>query len=109
MRKQRRLSPTAARVLGLFLDAPDREAFGLQIVEEAEVPSGSLYPILHLLERHEVLIGAWEDLETAVAAGHRPRKKYRLNPDQAERARDLRAEAEAAQDKPKGTLEPRIA
>lgn len=109
MRKQRRLSSTAARVLTLFVDAPDREIFGLQIVKEAGIPSGSLYPILHLFERLEVLIGVWEEIETAVAEGHRPRKKYKLNPDQAERARDLIAEARAAKGAPTGRIEPRLA
>lgn len=109
MRKQRRLSPTAARVLRLFTDEPDREMFGLQIVDEASVPSGSLYPILHLLERRDVLVGSWEDVETAAAEGHRPRKKYKLNPKQAERARDLLAEARTTQETTDSPLEPRTA
>ncbi|HEU5252667.1 MAG TPA: helix-turn-helix transcriptional regulator [Solirubrobacterales bacterium] len=109
MRKQRKLSPTAARVLGIFLDAPDREIYGLQIIQEAAVPSGSLYPIAHLLERLGVIEGTWEDLETAAAAGHRPRKKYRLKPDGVEHARDLVAEAEVPKARQPEALKPRTA
>jgi|SRR6476646_760008 len=109
MRKQRKLSSTAIKVVSLFLAAPDREIYGLQIIEEAGIPSGSLYPIVHLLERLEVLEGAWEDLETAAAAGHRPRKKYKLGPDGAQRARDLIAEAEAPKAANSGALKPRTA
>jgi PadR family transcriptional regulator len=109
MRKQRQLSPTAARVLNLFTEEPDREIYGLQVVAEAGVPSGSLYPILHLLERLDVLVGAWEDVEAAAAAGHRPRKKYKLNPEQAERARNLLREARTTQEAGHRSLKPRTA
>jgi DNA-binding PadR family transcriptional regulator len=97
------------KVLSLFVNSPDREIYGLQVVGEAEIPSGSLYPILHLLERIEVIVGAWENVETAAKERHRPRKKYKLNPDQAERAQDLISEAKHAQKASARSLEPRIA
>jgi PadR family transcriptional regulator PadR len=109
VRKQRRLSSPAAKVLSLFVDSPGREIYGLQVMSEAGIPSGSLYPILHLLERIEVIVGTWEDVETAAEEGHRPRKKYKLNPDQAERAQDLISEAKTAQKALARNLEPRTA
>jgi PadR family transcriptional regulator len=109
MRKQRKLSPTAARVLSLFVDAPDREIFGLEVIKEAEIPSGSLYPILHRLEGLDLLRAEWESLETAVAAGHRPRKKYRLNPDAMERAAGLIAEVQKVRSAERIALKPRPA
>jgi DNA-binding PadR family transcriptional regulator len=83
------LSESAAAVLSLFVNQPDRERFGLELIQETGIPSGSLYPILHRLEGAHILESSWEELETAVAAGRRPRKKYRLSPAMAERAGQL--------------------
>jgi DNA-binding PadR family transcriptional regulator len=100
-RKQRRLSDEAAAVLRLFVEESGRERFGLEIIKAASIKSGSLYPILHRFEERRLILAQWEDIETAALARRRPRRKYRLNPDQAEHARGLyegwRAQAGAKQ------------
>lgn len=70
--------------------------FGLEIVADAQIASGSLYPILHRLEDRAILESEWEVLEDAVAAGRRPRRLYRLDPKGADIARNLLTEWERA-------------
>jgi PadR family transcriptional regulator, regulatory protein PadR len=96
VRKPRRLSDEAAAVLDLFVSDPDRSAYGREIVEATEIRSGSLYPILHRLEAQGLLCATWEPLDDALAANRRPRCFYRLDPDDAERARSLLAEWRSA-------------
>ena len=77
--RKRVLSDEAAKVLKLFVDEPDVERFGRDIIVRTEVASGSLYPILHRHEKRGLLVSRWEDLDTAVKAGRRPRRLYRLD------------------------------
>jgi PadR family transcriptional regulator PadR len=98
-RKRRRLSDPAAAVLGLFVLEPHRGQFGAGIIEQTEIPSGSLYPILHRFEKDGVLTSSWEDFDVAIAERRRPRKLYRLRPGSEEAATRLLREWEAAHGK----------
>lgn len=84
-------------MLQLFVDEPERERFGLEIIKQAGIPSGSLYPILHRLEERGLLLASWEEMATAVEQRRRPRRRYRLDADRRAVARELLAEARADQ------------
>ena len=95
-RKLRRISNETAAALKLFLADPKREWFGLDIVKEAEIQSGSLYPILHRLEDRSILSSSWEPQSVAVANKRRPRCLDRLDPRGLDLARLLLQEWEEA-------------
>lgn len=77
MNAQPRLSLQTVNVLALFLTNPKSERYGLEIAREANLPSGTLYPILARLEQHGWLESDWEDIDP-VAKGRRPRRYYKL-------------------------------
>jgi DNA-binding PadR family transcriptional regulator len=80
-------------VLSLFMRMnavdPALAIHGQAIVDETEIESGSLYPILHRLHKSRLLIAEWEELETAVSEGRRPRCRYRLDPDRMDDAQEI--------------------
>jgi PadR family transcriptional regulator PadR len=80
-------------VLRALLADPSRELYGLQICEQAGLPSGTIHPILARLEReHGWVISRWEDI-TPRDEGRPRRRYYRLTEDGAERARIALARA----------------
>ena len=80
-------------VLRALLAEPTREMYGLQICEQAGLPSGTIHPILARLENeHGWLTSRWEDIRPEDEG--RPRRRYyRLTEDGAERARIALAQA----------------
>ena len=104
-RKKRRLSDEAAAALLLFVSEPRRQRFGLDIIKETGLASGSLYPILHRFEQRRLLTSCWEDLDIAVAGSRRPRKLYKLDPSGAQAAEALLAEW---QERHRETKSPRV-
>lgn len=73
-------------VLRAMLAEPAREMYGLEICRAAELPSGTIHPILARLEGYGWLESRWEDIEPTKEG--RPRRRYyRLSPAGAERAR----------------------
>jgi DNA-binding PadR family transcriptional regulator len=73
-------------VVRAMLAEPTREMYGLEICKAAELPSGTLHPILARLERCGWLESRWEDIDPTEEG--RPRRRYyRLSPFGAERAR----------------------
>jgi len=80
-------------VLRALLAEPTREMYGLQICEQAGLPSGTIHPILARLENeHGWLTSRWEDIRPEDEG--RPRRRYyRLTEDGAERARLALAQA----------------
>jgi PadR family transcriptional regulator, regulatory protein PadR len=80
-------------VLRELLTEPTREMYGLQICEQAGLPSGTIHPILSRLEHeHGWLTSRWEDIRPEDEG--RPRRRYyRLTKDGAERARIALAQA----------------
>ena len=80
-------------VLRALLAEPTQEMYGLQICEQAGLPSGTIHPILARLEReYSWLTSRWEDIRPEDEG--RPRRRYyRLTEDGAERARIALAQA----------------
>ena len=87
-----RMTLATQLVLRAMLAEPTREMYGLQICQVAELPSGTIHPILARLERLGWLESHWED--TVPQEEGRPRRRYyRLTEDGAERARIALAQA----------------
>ena len=80
-------------VLRTLLAEPTQEMYGLQICEQAGLPSGTIHPILARLEReHSWLASRWEDVKPEEEG--RPRRRYyKLTDDGAARARIALAQA----------------
>jgi PadR family transcriptional regulator len=79
-------------VLRALLTEPTQEMYGLQICEQAGLPSGTLHPILARLEGLGWLESRWE--EAVPREMGRPRRRYyKLTEDGADRARIALAQA----------------
>jgi PadR family transcriptional regulator PadR len=77
-------------VLRAMLIEPAQETYGLEIGQIAELPSGTIHPILARLEGCGWVESRWEDIDP-VKEGRPRRRFYRLTPDGAERARNALA------------------
>ena len=83
--------PTQA-VLRSLLERPDQEMYGLEICAKAELPSGTIHPILARLEKLGWLESSWEEIDPHEQG--RPRRRYyKLSADGAELARNALARA----------------
>ena len=63
-----------ARVLAAFLRNPKRGRYGLELMKETGLPSGTLYPALARLEAEGWLISARENVDPKKEG--RPRRRY---------------------------------
>jgi DNA-binding PadR family transcriptional regulator len=68
------------KVLLLMLQEPSRSYYGLEIIRDAGLKGGTLYPILARLEDAEWVTSEWESMDPA-AEGRRPRRYYTLTPE----------------------------
>jgi PadR family transcriptional regulator, regulatory protein PadR len=73
-------------VLRAMLAEPTQEMYGLQICQAAELPSGTIHPILARLEGCGWLESRWEDIDP-IKEGRPRRRYYRLSAQGAEYAR----------------------
>lgn len=72
-------------VIRTLLSEPTREMYGLEICAAAELPSGTIHPILARLEQAGWLKSRWEDVDPSEKG--RPRRRYyRLTSDGVELA-----------------------
>jgi DNA-binding PadR family transcriptional regulator len=74
-----RLSHQRLQVLSSFLQQPDVELSGADVMRLTELASGSLYPILYKLEDGGLLVSRWET-EDPHALGRPRRRLYRVTP-----------------------------
>ena len=81
-----RITPSVAAVLGALLTEPHAERYGMELMAETDLPSGTLYPILLRLEKAGWVETAWEDIDPHTA-GRPARRYYTLTADGAEAAR----------------------
>jgi PadR family transcriptional regulator, regulatory protein PadR len=91
-----RLTLPTQLVLRALLVDPTREMYGLQICQEAGLPSGTIHPILARLERAGIVESDWEDGIDPHEQGRPRRRYYKITPDGAEQARDALARATQA-------------
>jgi PadR family transcriptional regulator, regulatory protein PadR len=90
-RKRRRITDETAAVLALFLSDVARSLYGLEIIKETGISSGSLYPILLRLEARGVIDGVWEQIDESTE-GRRRRRYHRITPDGVVFAREALVE-----------------
>lgn len=79
----RLLSPNAARLIALFLAAPERPFYGYELMRSTNIKSGSLYPVLGRFESLGWLVGTMEESP----GGRPPRRVYLLAPEAVVHAR----------------------
>ncbi|MEU4247513.1 helix-turn-helix transcriptional regulator [Amycolatopsis sp. NPDC026612] len=90
-----RMTLTTQLVLRALLVDPAREMYGLEICAAAELPSGTIHPILARLEGIGWLESRWEDVDPREAG--RPRRRfYRLSRDGVASSQIALARAEAS-------------
>ena len=87
-----RMTLPTQHVLRVLLADTSRECYGLQIGEDAGLPSGTVHPILARLERVGWVVSRWEDVDPR-SEGRPARRYYRLTSEGAEFARDGLARA----------------
>jgi DNA-binding PadR family transcriptional regulator len=75
MLRSRSLSPVARRVLAVLVQAGARGRHGYDLCREAQIKSGTLYPLLIRLEAQGYLAADWQASEVP---GRPPRHVYRL-------------------------------
>lgn len=75
MTRSRSLSPPARRVLAALVQAGATGRHGYDLCREAQIKSGTLYPLLIRLEAQGFLTAHWRD---SGVAGRPPRHVYRL-------------------------------
>jgi PadR family transcriptional regulator PadR len=89
-----RITVPTARVLAALLADPGADHYGLALMQQAGLASGTLYPILQRLTDAGWLERHWEDVDPA-AAGRPARRLYRLTAEGATQARQALAELHA--------------
>lgn len=72
-----RITYPAACVLQALSDG---KVYGLDIIEHAELASGTVYPLLRRFERDGLVTSTWETPEEAFGNRRPQRRNYRLTP-----------------------------
>ena len=80
MANQFRITAAVSKVLAAFLEDPEADRYGLDLMRASGHPSGTLYPILLRLQNAGWVEAYWEEIDP-VAAGRPARRYYRLTPD----------------------------
>jgi DNA-binding PadR family transcriptional regulator len=75
-----RITTPVLKVLSAMLADPAAERYGLDLMHDTGLASGTLYPILVRLERAGWVESHWEDIDP-VAEGRPNRRYYRLTRD----------------------------
>src|SRR5918911_5310215 len=86
MASELRMTIPTQLVLEVLLADPQRELYGVEIGEQAELRSGTVHPILARLEGVGWLQSRWEDIDPQTA-GRPARRYYRLTTDGVRAAR----------------------
>lgn len=77
-----RITASVLKVLAGLLAEPDAQRYGLELMQQTGLPSGTLYPILARLERAGWVESRWEEIDPA-AEGRPSRRYYVLTADGA--------------------------
>ena len=86
-----RMTTAMVKLASAFLAEPEADRYGLDLMKDTGLASGTLYPMLARLEQAGWVHSAWEDIDP-VAEGRPRRRYYRLT---AEGVRSARLELAA--------------
>jgi PadR family transcriptional regulator, regulatory protein PadR len=86
-----RLTIPLAKVLAVFLSDVESARYGVDLMEESGLGSGTVYPILQKLQAAGWVSSEWEQAEPA-QLGRPARRYYLLTPNGVELARQQLAE-----------------
>ena len=92
MKRRRRPSPQTLAVLCALAAKPERWTHGYDLCRSLDLKAGTVYPILIRLAERGYVMTAWEE---DPPKGRPARHLYRISPEGAEYARELRLEAAA--------------
>lgn len=92
MKRRHRPLPQTLAVLLARAAKPERWSHGYDLCRSLDLKPGTVYPILIRLAERGLLVTAWEE---DPPKGRPARHLYRISPDGAEYARELRLEAAA--------------
>jgi PadR family transcriptional regulator len=79
MGSEPRITASVLKVVSAMLTDPTTQRYGLDLMHDTGLASGTLYPILVRLERCGWVSSQWEDIDP-VAEGRPPRRYYLLTP-----------------------------
>jgi PadR family transcriptional regulator, regulatory protein PadR len=80
------MTTSVLKVVSAMLTDPTADRYGLDLMRDTGLASGTLYPILVRLERAGWVSARWEDIDPVVE-GRPSRRYYRLTADGASGAR----------------------
>jgi PadR family transcriptional regulator PadR len=92
------------QVLRAMVHDPAVPRYGLEISKQADLETGTLYPIMARLEKVGWVESSWEDPELSIREGRPRRRYYQLTRDGAEQARLALAEISHIREKRRATL-----
>src|SRR4030081_2563242 len=75
------------QVLRAMLEDAAVPRYGLEISKQADLETGTLYPVMARLERVGWVESSWEDPDLSTSDGRPRRRYYQLTKDGAEQAR----------------------
>src|SRR5215467_7074148 len=81
-----RMTTALLKVVSAFLAATETDRYGLDLMHDTGLASGTLYPMLVRLERAGWVRAEWERIDP-VAEGRPARRYYRLTPEGVAAAR----------------------
>lgn len=90
-----RLTLPTLSLLRILTDAHPQHRYGYELMQQADLKSGTMYPLLARLEQQGLLSSAWEDIDP-VAAGRPARRTYHLTPEGQRFAEGALRRADAA-------------
>jgi PadR family transcriptional regulator PadR len=77
--KEPRLTLPTMLVLKAFLERPQDEYSGADLIRKIQIPSGTVYPILWRLQKSQILVG-YREKGNAQELGRPLRTLYKLTP-----------------------------
>jgi PadR family transcriptional regulator PadR len=76
-----RMTLPVQHVLRVFMDAPEQEFYGLELIDKTDLASGTVYPILARLEREGWVESRWEEAVISEREPRPRRRYYRITAD----------------------------
>jgi len=92
------------QVLQAMLEDAAFPRYGLEISKQADLETGTLYPVMARLETVGWVESSWEDPELGVREGRPRRRYYQLTRDGAEQARLALAEISRTREKRRASV-----